>query len=64
MEHHANREAISLNDASIRQMEFLDGNDVLLEFSNGATVRVAARVLKNFALVHAKEIVYPDGTTS
>lgn len=59
-----NSESISLNDANIRQVEFLDGDDILLGFSNGATVRIAARLLKNFALVHAKEIVYPDGTTS
>jgi hypothetical protein len=64
MEFSANPEAISLNEASITQVELLDGSDLLLGFSNGATVRVPVRVLKNFALVHAKEIVYPDGTTS
>ncbi|WP_433964788.1 hypothetical protein [Tunturiibacter gelidiferens] len=64
MGHNPNSESISLNDANIRQVEFLDGDDILLGFSNGATVRIAARLLKNFALVHVKEIVYPDGTTS
>jgi hypothetical protein len=64
MELGANPESISLNEARITQVDFLDGSDLLLGFSNGATVRVPVRVLKNFALVHAKEIVYPDGTTS
>jgi len=57
-------EAVNLNDAKIKQVDFLDDNDILLGFSNGATVRVGIQALKTFALVHAREIIYPDGTTS
>ena len=65
MEPGANPKAVSLNEASITQVNFLDGDELLLGFSNGATVRIPMQAFKEFVLLHAKDnITYPDGTTS
>jgi hypothetical protein len=64
MEINISPEAVSLNDAKIIHMDWLGEKDILLGFSNGATVRLSVQLLKKVALVCAEEIVYPDGTTS
>lgn len=60
----ANPEATSLSEARIIQMDWMGGTNLLLGFSNGATVRIPAQRLKALALACAEEIVYADGTTS
>jgi len=64
MEFNAKQETVSLNNAKIIGVDLLDKTDVLLGFSNGATVRLPIQLLKKMALECAREIVCPDGTTS